>query len=167
MTTNTRIGTKPNIGLSDDQRVGVCEILNGRLADEYVLYTKTRKYHWNVTGIEFAQLHAFFEEQYDILEEAIDEIAERVRQLGFMAIGTLDEFKTLSKIKEEPGYNPRAIDMIRDLLRDHETIIQQLRQDVDTTAEKYHDTGTSDFLTAQMETHEKMAWMLRAHLEGE
>jgi starvation-inducible DNA-binding protein len=166
MAAKARTTTKPNLGLTDDQRLGVCEILNGRLADEYVLYTKTRKYHWNVTGIEFAQLHAFFEEQYDILEAAIDEIAERIRQLGFMAAGTLDEFKTLSKIKEDPGHNPDAVGMIRDLLRDHEAVIQQLRQDVDTTADKYHDTGTSDFLTAQMETHEKMAWMLRAHLEG-
>ncbi len=167
MTTKSRMTTKPSIGLTDDQRVGVCEILNGRLADEYVLYTKTRKYHWNVTGLEFSQLHAFFETQYDILEEAIDEIAERVRQLGFMAIGTLDEFKTLSKIKEKPGHNPGAVEMIRDLLHDHETVITQLRQDIDTTADKYHDMGTSDFLTAQLETHEKMAWMLRAHLEGE
>ena len=167
MTTKSRMTTKPNIGLTDDQRVGVCEILNGRLADEYVLYTKTRKYHWNVTGLEFSQLHAFFEVQYDILEEAIDEIAERVRQLGFMAIGTLDEFKTLSKIKEKPGHNPGAVEMIRDLLHDHETVITQLRQDIDTTADKYHDMGTSDFLTAQLETQEKMAWMLRAHLEGE
>jgi len=167
MTTNSRVVTKPNIGLTDDQRVGVCEILNGRLADEVVLYTKTRKYHWNVTGIHFSELHEFFQEQYTILEAAIDEVAERVRQLGFMAIGTLDEFKTLSKIKEEPGYNPTAPEMIRDLLRDHETVIQQLRQDIDTTADKYHDMGTSDFLTAQLEVHEKMAWMLRAHLEAE
>ncbi|MBN8638333.1 MAG: DNA starvation/stationary phase protection protein [Anaerolineae bacterium] len=167
MTTNSRVAAKPNIGLTDDQRVGVCEILNGRLADEVVLYTKTRKYHWNVTGMHFSELHEFFQEQYTILEAAIDEVAERVRQLGFMAIGTLDEFKTLSKIKEKPGHNPGAVEMIRDLLHDHETVITQLRQDIDTTADKYHDMGTSDFLTAQLETHEKMAWMLRAHLEGE
>ena len=167
MAKKSQTGIKANIGLTDDQKTGVCEILNACLANEVLLYTKTRKYHWNVTGLEFAQLHVFFEEQYDILEAAIDEIAERVRQIGFMAIGTLEEFKKVGKIKEQPGVNPNAVQMLRDLLDDHEAIIQQLREDIDTTAEKYQDMGTSDFLTAQLTTHEKMAWMLRAHLEGE
>lgn len=166
MATKTKKQSEANIGLTPEARQGSSEILNARLSDAYVLYTKTRKYHWNVTGIEFAQLHAFFEEQYDQLEESIDEIAERVRQLGYMAFGTLDEFKRTSVIEERPGVNPSAQEMIRDLLNDHETIIQQLRKDVDTTAEEYHDMGTSDFLTGLMEAHEKMAWMLRAHLEG-
>lgn len=155
-----------DVGLTDKQREAVVEILNARLSDTVTLYVKTRKFHWNVRGIEFGQLHKFFEEQYDQLEDSMDEIAERVRQLGGVAFGTLEEFLHTTALKEQPGVNPGAQGMVGDLLHDHETIIKQLRKDVDSTAEDYHDMGTSDFLTALMEAHEKMAWMLRAHLEA-
>lgn len=157
---------KADVGLTERQREAVIDILNARLSDTVTLYVKTRKYHWNVRGIEFAQLHEFFEEQYDQLEEAMDEIAERVRQVGGIALGTMEEFLQTTALKEQPGVNPEAEEMIRDLLHDHETVIKQLRQDVDATADEHHDMGTSDFLTGLMETHEKMAWMLRSHLES-
>lgn len=153
-----------NIGLTPEAQSQIGDILNARLSDTVVLYIKTRKYHWNVTGIDFAQLHEFFEEQYTQLEASMDEIAERVRQIGCVAHGTLSEFSRTATLEEQPGVNPAANQMIRDLLADHEAVIRQLRQDVDTTAE-LHDQGTSDFLTGLMEAHEKMAWMLRAHLE--
>jgi starvation-inducible DNA-binding protein len=156
----------PNIGLDDRSRSAVADLLNHRLADTFTLYTKLRKYHWNVTGLHFSELHELFEEQYTALEESMDEIAERVRQVGGFACGTLDEFKSMTALKEQPGVIPTAVQMIQDTLDDHETIIRQLREDVDATAEQYHDTGTSDFLTGIMEAHEKMAWMLRSHLEG-
>ncbi len=155
------------IGLSDKQRSQGVEILNLHLANAYLLYTKTRNYHWNVRSPRFAMLHAFFEAQYEILAEAVDEYAERARQLGGFALGTLTEFCQVATIKEEPGVYPDAQTMIANLLHDHETIIQALREDADRTQDELHDLGTSDFLIAQMQSHEKMAWMLRAHLEGD
>lgn len=157
---------KTNIGLSDDSRKGVVEILNARLCDEYTLYTKTRKYHWNVVGPRFHQLHEFFEEQYEIIEEIIDETAERARQLGGKSFGTMEEFVRHSSIKEDPGEYPDANKMIANLLKDHESIIQTLRKNAEECDEEYDDMGTNDFLLEAMQKHEKMAWMLRAHLEG-
>ncbi|HXG63403.1 MAG TPA: ferritin-like domain-containing protein, partial [Planctomycetota bacterium] len=77
------------IGLSEKNRAAVSEILNALLADEAVLYTKTRNYHWNVTGPQFNDLHKFFDEQYGELNEIVDDVAERVRSLGGRPIGTL------------------------------------------------------------------------------
>lgn len=155
---------KTNIGLDEKDRAGVTVILNHLLSDEYLLYTKTRNYHWNVTGRDFHELHIFFEKQYEALDEIIDEVAERVRSLGYHAFGTLEQFKKFSRLKEEVGDVPPADKMLQHLLFDHETVIRQLREDQQTAAEKYHDAGTSDFLTGLMEQHEKMAWMLRAFL---
>jgi len=154
----------PQIGLSDDARQQSITLLNKRLSDAYVLYTKTRNYHWNVTGMQFIELHKLFEDQYDALAENIDAIAERVRKLGGIAFGTLDEFKQNSAIEEQPGVVPSAEGMIRNLLHDHETVIQQLRKDIDKTDE-INDMTTNDFLIGLAEDHEKIAWMLRAHLE--
>ena len=156
---------KTDIGVKDDARKKLVATLNMRLCDEYVLYTKTRKYHWNVIGPRFHQLHEFFKEQYEILDEMVDEVAERARQLGGKSLGTLDEFARYSSINEEPGQNPDAQTMISNLLNDHETVIKTLRKNADE-AEDLEDMGTNDFLIQAVQKHEKMAWMLRAHLEG-
>jgi starvation-inducible DNA-binding protein len=167
MATQTKVKTNlVDVGLEAGSQEAVVQLLNRRLSDIFTIYTKTRNYHWNVTGIHFRELHELFEEQYTQLAEAMDETAERVRQLGGFAYGTLEEFKLSTALKEQPGVIPSAPEMIRNLTDDHELIIRQLRTDVDDTAEKYRDQGTSDFLTALMQQHEKMAWMLRAHLEG-
>jgi len=156
----------PNIGLRGEQREGVVALLNTLLADEYLLYTKTRNYHWNVVGPQFHDLHKFFEEQYNALNEIVDEVAERARALGGKALGTMAEFLKHSRLNEQVAHYPDARDMIANLLADHEAIIQRLRVDLETCSETYHDMGTNDFLTGLMEQHEKMAWMLRAYLEG-
>jgi starvation-inducible DNA-binding protein len=156
----------PNIGLVEKQREGVVGILNTILADEYLLYTKTRHYHWNVAGPQFNDLHKFFEAQYNQLNEMVDDVAERARVLGGHALGTMTEFLKYTRLKEQTGYYPDARDMIANLLADHEALICHLRIDLETCAERYHDAGTNDFLTGLMEQHEKMAWMLRAFLEG-
>lgn len=156
---------KPNIGLTDEQRQGVVQILNSVLADEYVLYTKTRNYHWNVLGPHFHDLHKFFEAQYTELAEIVDDVAERARALGRPALGTLAEFLQRTRLKEQPDTYPGAKEMITNLLADHEALIRTLRADLETCADRYHDIGTNDFLTGLMEKHEKTAWMLRACVE--
>jgi starvation-inducible DNA-binding protein len=155
-----------NIGLPQQHRQGVVGILSKLLADEYLLYTKTRNYHWNVVGPQFNDLHKFFEAQYEAIDEFIDEVAERARTLGGHAVGTLAEFKQLARLKEQPGRRPAARQMLQDLLVDHEALIQILRRDLETAMDKHGDAGTSDFRTGRMERHEKMAWMLRSFLEG-
>ena len=158
---------KPNIGLSDEQREGVVNILNALLSDEYLLYTKTRNYHWNVFGPQFNDLHKFLERQYEELEEVVDQVAERARSLGGFAFGTMTEFAQHTRLKEQPGQYPEARRMLSNLLADHESLIRQLRVDSQTCDEKFHDLGTNDFLIGLMERHEKTAWMFRAFLEGE
>src|SRR5438105_15750874 len=110
---------KPNIGLSDSNRDGVVKLLTPLLADEYVLYTKTRNYHWNVVGPQFNDLHKFFEAQYEELDDVVDEVAERARALGGRAAGTLAEFVRRARLKEAAD-SPDAPTMIANLLADHE-----------------------------------------------
>jgi starvation-inducible DNA-binding protein len=155
---------QPNIEIPDNDRAAIVDILNQLLSDEYVLYTKTRNYHWNVTGPQFNDLHTFFEAQYEALNDVVDEVAERARQLGGRALGSLAEFTKAARLTEQPDTTPNATQMIRALLTDHETLIRSLRADIGPVAERLHDVGTSDFLTGLLEKHEKMAWMLRAYV---
>src|SRR5687768_17680344 len=106
------IDMKTNIDLSEEQRAGVVKILNTLLSDEYLLYTKTRNYHWNVTGPQFNDLHKFFEEQYTQLSEIVDQVAERGRTLDGWAFGTMSEFTEHARLKEHPGHYPKAREKI-------------------------------------------------------
>jgi starvation-inducible DNA-binding protein len=151
-----------NIGISPDNREGVAQILNTLLADEHVLYVKTRNYHWNVVGIHFFDLHKFLESQYQTLEASIDEIAERVRTLGFPAQASLKIFLASARLAEDESLVTEAKQMIRNLLEDHEAICRQLRGDIGIVQDSFIDVATTDFLTGLLAEHEKMAWMLRS-----
>jgi starvation-inducible DNA-binding protein len=154
---------KPKIGLSDKQREGVAMILAATLADEYVLGVKTKNYHWNVVGPHFHDIHKLLDAQYEEIEDAIDDTAERIRALALPSPGTLKEFLAASRLTEGNA-KLDAKGMIADLLESHETLIAHLRQDLEACATKHGDAGNQDFLTGLMEQHEKMAWMLRAIL---
>jgi len=153
-----------NIGISKNNAKAVSQIINALVADEVILYQKTRNFHWNVVGPFFHDLHVLFEEQYDALAEVIDVLAERVRQLGGNAVGTLTEYLKLTRLKEHPAKYPSARNMVGELLQDHETLIRQLRKDLETCSEKHKDEGSNDILMNIMEKHEKFAWMLRSLL---
>ena len=154
---------KPNIGIAENHLQPLATILNMLLADEYILYTKTRNYHWNVTGPSFMELHKLFEGQYEQLDEIVDDTAERSRSLGHYSLGTLKQFLAVTRLLEDD----KATDsksMLQNLLNDHETIIRILRNDIALTSDQYKDFGTSDYLTGLMEKHEKMAWFIRSYL---
>ncbi len=154
---------KPDIGISEKNLQAVTGILSNVLADAMVLYSKTRKFHWNVKGESFMELHKLFEGQYNQLEEAIDEIAERINKLGKSVIGTLKEFLQLASLKELPGKYPGKNEMLKELLGDHETVIKTLRKNIDDCNDRFKDAGTADFLTGLMEKHETIAWTLRRY----
>ena len=154
---------KPAIGISDKNLKAIGTMLSAVLSDAVILYTKTRKFHWNVSGESFMEYHKLFEKQYKELEEAIDEVAERIGKLGSPTIGTTKEFASMSQLKESPGKYPSSLEMVKELLADHEAVIVQLRKNVDDCDEKYKDSGTADFLTGLMEKHETIAWTLRRY----
>ena len=155
---------KTNIGITDKNSQLVVDQLARILADEYVLYTKTRNAHWNVEGDDFYEKHKFFEMQYMQLEEFIDKIAERIRTLGYYTPATLAAFLNLTQLTEFSRENNDSKGFVKELLMDHESIIFKLRENIISFATEYHDLGSSDFITGIMEEHEKMAWLLRSHL---
>jgi starvation-inducible DNA-binding protein len=154
---------KANIGLSAKNLSGISSMLTNVLADAMILYTKTRKFHWNVSGNSFMELHKLFEDHYTKLEQAIDEIAERINKLGSKTPGTMQEFLQKTSLKESPGKYPSQQEMIKELLKDHETVIVMLRKNIDDADEKFEDKGTADFLTDLLREHETLAWTLRRY----
>ncbi|MGP1397365.1 MAG: Dps family protein [Inquilinaceae bacterium] len=153
---------KIDIGIGEKDRKKIAEGLSNLLADTYTLYLKTHNFHWNVTGPQFNTLHVMFEEQYTELAAAVDEIAERIRALGFPAPGTYTAYSKLTSLSEEEGV-PTAEKMIAQLVEGQEAVVRTARS-VFPAAEKAGDEPTADLLTQRMQIHEKTAWMLRSML---
>ena len=154
-----------NIGISQQNLQKVAAELSKLLADEFVLYTKTRNAHCNVEGPDFHSMHIFCEQQYNALDETMDSVAERIRQLRHFAPATLKRFLSLTHLTEISREKNDSQSFLKELLVDHENIIIFIRENINRFANEYGDLGTSDFITGLMEEHEKMAWMLRAHLK--
>lgn len=151
------------IGISNNNLLNSIRILTFILSNEMVLYVKTRKFHWNVSGENFMEIHKLFENQYIQLKNSIDDIAERISKLGGKPVGTMKEYTEMTNLKEAPGTYPPKNEMLKELLQDYNTIIQQLRIDI-PICNKNDDEATADFLIGLMEQHETCAWILRRYL---
>ena len=155
-----------DIGISASDRKRIAEGLSHFLADSYTLYLKTHNFHWNVTGPMFNALHVMFETQYTEQWTALDEIAERIRALGFNAPGSYAEFTRLSSIAEEPGLGDSADwrEMVRQLTVGNQAVCRTARK-VLKGADAAGDDPSVDLLTQRLQAHEKYAWMLRSLLQ--
>lgn len=136
------------------------EKLEKALADSYTLYLKTQNYHWNIEGPQFGVLHAMFQEQYEDLAEAIDDIAENIRMLGEKSIGSMASFSKIASMPEaKEGAN--ATEMLEDLSQSQVVMIETLQEAFDA-AEEAGDEVVMDFLIQRMTTHRKNKWMLKS-----
>jgi starvation-inducible DNA-binding protein len=153
-----------NIGIDEADRSAIAQGLSRLLADTYTLYLTTHNFHWNVTGPMFNTLHEMFMQQYTDLWNAVDPIAERIRALGHYAPGSYADFGKLASVPDVPSPPPKALEMVRVLVKGHEAVARTARELV-PTAEQAGDEPTLDLLTQRLDFHEKTAWMLRSLLE--
>jgi len=150
--------------LSTEQIQKITDILKQLLADETILYLKTRNAHWNVEGSDFQTVHVFFETQYNELQLIIDEVAEKIRTKDIYAPATMSEYLQLTHLKENVIENHNSLTYMKELLNDYEIIIAFLNQSI-VEIEDLNDVSTSDYLVGLLEQHQKTAWMLRSHLK--
>jgi starvation-inducible DNA-binding protein len=156
--------TQINIGINEKDRKAIANGLSKLLADTYTLYLTTHNFHWNVTGPMFNTLHIMFMTQYTELWNAVDPIAERIRALDSMAPGSYKQFQNLTSLPDAPTSPPQALEMIKILVKGHETVAKTARS-IFAIASKADDQPTADLLTQRLDIHEKTAWMLRSMLE--
>jgi starvation-inducible DNA-binding protein len=157
------ISTEINTGIVESKREAIAGGLKKLLADSYCLMLMSQNYHWNVQGMNFRTIHLMTEEHYTDLFEAVDEVAERIRALGFKAPGTMTEFNDLTSLNL-PNSSLSEQEMIADLLEGHEAVARTSR-DCLSLCDNSKDEVTIDLLTDRMNYHEKTAWMLRSMLE--
>jgi len=154
---------KATLGIPENHLQLVAVELNKLLADEIVLYVKTRNYHWNIEGSNFHEMHLFYEQQFMQLDEIMDQVAERIRVIGHYTEARLVDYLKLTNLIEQP-YTKVQDNQLKNLLTSHETIIHSLRRLITLFADVHKDLGSSDFVTQLLGRHETMAWKIRAYL---
>ena len=142
----------------------VIDTLSGLLADEFILYVQTRIAHWNVEGPHFYYLHKLFEEQYEMIADVIDDVAERIRAIGHLVPATVSDCLRLSHLTEPSNRTNDDKGLLKDLLSFHESIIAKLGKYFNKVDQELNDAVTTDLITRIMVIHDKMAWILRSHL---
>ncbi len=154
-----------DIGITVANRQVVAQKLGKMLADETILYVKTKNAHWNMEGADFYDKHIFFEKQFIQLDALIDSVAEQIRSLDHYAPASLKSYLHLTDLTDKLDEDNSSESFIRELLQDHESIILNLRKHITVFADDAQDIGSSDFITRLMQNHERMAWFLRSHLK--
>ncbi|WP_047244862.1 Dps family protein [Maribacter thermophilus] len=155
----------PNIGISAENRQAIADQLAKILADEFVLYSKTLNFHWNIEGPDFHTVHTYLETLYNEQQEIVDTVAEKIRALGHYVPATLKMYSELTHLTEKTKGKNDSQSIFAELLADHESIIIFLREEIKPISDKWQAEGISDYITGLMEQHEKTAWMLRSHLQ--
>lgn len=151
------------IGISEKNVEEIGSLLTVILANVQALYIKTRGFHWNLEDSRFFFLHELFEKHYEDLEEESDLIAERLRQIGKRALGSLAEFKQFVTLKEITG-ELSGNEMLENLVHDYDFLIRSFRHGIEQTT-NLEDFSSADMLTQILREFEKRAWMLRSHLK--
>lgn len=155
---------KVEIGIEEKDKEKIAKNLSVFLASTYTLYIKSLNYHWNIKGRHFHSIHELTEKLYQDLHEAGDEIAERIRALGYLAPGSLKEYLNLSQIKEDDSLPEKYENMLKNLINDNELMVREARKIIEH-ASGAGDEVTVDLLVGRMSKHEHLAWMFRSFFE--
>lgn len=158
-------GAKSRNDLNDNAKKASLAVLQACLTDSIDLYNSTRQAHWNVKGAHFHGLHAMFESFYDTLAADIDELAERLVQLGGTAVGVSQDVAAKTRLPAYPTDLRAGKDHVAALTDRYAALAKSMREGIDETDEA-GDADTADILTGVSKNLDKALWMLEATGEG-
>jgi len=154
---NSRLATQTD--LSGNAIPEIADALNGLVADSYALYTKTKNFHWHVSGPHFRDYHLLFDDQATEIFATVDDLAERVRKLGAKTIHSIGEIAKLSTIKDNDKDFVAPADMLVELMNDNKTVIKRMRS-THEIADRHDDVATASILENFIDQAEKRNWFL-------
>lgn len=137
----------------------LADALNALVADSYVLYLKTKNFHWHVSGPHFRDYHLLFDEQADQIFASTDTLAERVRRIGASTVHSLAEMLKRTSLKENEAAYVSPLDMLRELMADNKTVIRNMRE-AHELCDKHGDVATASILEVFIDEAEKRNWFL-------
>lgn len=156
----TLLGTQND--LDSNIRNFIVGLLNGRLADSIDLALATKQAHWNLRGLQFIAVHEMIDAFRNEIDGHVDTIAERIAQLGGIALTTSQVVARGTSLTPYPTDIYKIEDHLAALIDRFGKVAQSIRSSV-TEAEEAGDANTADILTAYSRALDKSLWFLEAH----
>ena len=148
--------------LPSNARSAVIALLNARLADSIDLALLTKQAHWNLRGPNFISVHEMLDPLRAELDTHVDTMAERIVQLGGVALGTTQSVAAGSALAAYPTDLVAISDHLHALIDRYATVAASVRQGIDASDE-VGDKDTADILTGYSRALDKALWFLEAH----
>jgi len=155
-------------GLTDLKSEGVTEItaeLRRLLADTFVLYLKTKNFHWHMSGQHFRDYHLLLDEHSDQLFGATDEIAERARKIGGTTLRSIGDISRHQRLKDNDEERVTPKKMLAELATDNRALMRYFRS-AHETCEKYNDVATASLIEVWIDQTERRSWFLSEIVQG-
>ena len=153
----SRLATQTD--LSGNAIPEIAEALNGLVADSYALYTKTKNFHWHVSGPHFRDYHLLLDDQAQQIYGITDAIAERVRKTGNVTLRSIGDISRHQTIKDNDANFVGPADMLSELRDDNLKLVESFRR-VKELAEEAKDNATSGIVDEWTDQAEERAWFL-------
>lgn len=147
--------------LKSNTKTAMIELLNARLADGIDLALITKQAHWNLKGPGFIGIHEMLDGFRGELDTHVDTVAERVAQLGGIALGTTQIVAGASKIKSYPTDIVSVKDHLAELIERYAEAAKSVRAAIDS-ADEAGDADTADIFTAYSRALDKALWFLES-----
>jgi starvation-inducible DNA-binding protein len=137
----------------------VQEALNAILADSFVLYLKTKNFHWHMSGPHFRDYHLLLDEQASQIFATTDDIAERVRKIGLTTLRSIGDIARHQTLKDNDKTFVAPEDMLSELRDDNLKLVESLRE-AKGIADTAKDNATSAMIDNWTDDAERRAWFL-------
>ena len=135
-------------------------------ANVFQMYAQAHGYHWNVEGMVFKEIHAFFLEIYQDVFESIDTISESMRKLESYAPFGAHQWHRNATININDSLTLSPRDMVGELLTTNLAVIENLNEVFKMANIKYNEQGLCNFIAARIDQHQFWSWQLKATLKS-
>src|SRR3979409_2357885 len=156
-------GARDALGAPSDLDPSAVEEISGilreLLADLFVLYLKTKNFHWHMSGPHFRDYHLLLDEHADQLFAMTDPIAERVRKLGGITLRSIGQISRTQRVLDNDAEYVEPLDMLAELAEDNKTLASRLRE-AHNVCDEHRDVATASFIEVWIDETERRTWFL-------
>lgn len=145
--------------LGGNARTDIAGALTTLLADVFVLYLKTKNFHWHLSGPHFRDFHLMLDDQGEQLIAMIDAIGERARKVGGTTLRSIGHVSRLQRLPDNDADFVTPGDMLAELKSDNEQLIGIMREVHELTSE-HRDFATTSLLEGWIDEAEGRVWFL-------
>ena len=166
--TTTEIASKENrvspelktpTDLSEDGVAAVSVELRQLLADVFVLYVKTKNFHWHMSGPQFRDYHLLLDEHADQLFAMTDDIAERARKIGGTSLRSISDITRHQRLHDNNVAFVTPHEMLVELSADNQQLTRYLRA-THAVCDEHNDVATASVIENWIDETERRTWFL-------